>query len=146
LRRSQLYNDLLLVYEKSGILPNSAGISNTLVRLYSIDNDLAVKVTKDFVGTLRHFGFLDDKNILRISNIGSIVDRSIKPISEHIPEQKLPVQTREIVQPDNEITIIIPLKEKGKARLILPEGYDDKDLKRIAKFVDALKDTDEEDK
>jgi hypothetical protein len=47
---------------------------------------------------------------------------------------------------EDETVILIPLKKgEKKARLILPNGFDDKDLNRISKFVAALKDNDDED-
>jgi hypothetical protein len=146
LRQSQLYNELFSTYEKSGILPNNAGLTNTLIRLYHFAPAIATKIAKDFVATLKNYGFLDDKNILKLN----IRPQSASPsdVSNNKPSVGENNNTPKPNNPPNSqsgATIVIPLKNGRKASLVLPDDYHNRDLKRVIKFLTAIMDDPEDD-
>ena len=135
LKSSKLYSDLFNLYEKSGILPNITGLTNTITRNYKFEPSLSGKIAREFAEALKHHGFLDDKNILRLSF-------KTQPVPD-VTQKSEPTD-----KPENEtgtVTVIIPLREGKKAKLTLPDHYTDKDLKRIKKFVNALMDDEQTD-
>lgn len=145
LRSFPLYNELLSNYEKSGILPNSNGVTNVLIRQYKFSESLATKVTKDFISTLRNYGFLDDKNILRLATARVVSSSSNLPqVIEYAQIQPKQEEPKEL---DDTAThsIVIPLYgEEREARVTLPKKYTSRDLKKIARIVHALSDDEDE--
>lgn len=146
IRKASLYNELLSTYEKSGILPQQAGLINTLVRK-GFPNDLAGKIIRDFTGALKAHGLLDDKNILRLS--APVSPTPLPPIFEQGTQHQPPptFQQNAPVPPSdsNTVPVLIPLGNNRKATLTLPADFTEKEVRRISKFIlAALSDPDED--
>ncbi|HWD89339.1 MAG TPA: hypothetical protein VG367_14510 [Mucilaginibacter sp.] len=117
-------------------LPALSGISNTLIRDYGLKQDTASKVAAIYVDNLKDFGFIDQNGFVTLSKG---VSRTPEPkADEHKNDPPPPPPPPD--KPDETILdILIPLKEKRQAHLIIPMEYKDEDINRIIKFVDALK-------
>lgn len=134
-----LYNDLLQHYEKSGILPNNTGLSNTIVRQFGLSMETASRIARELVNTLRLYGILDEKNILRIGNRTQSAEAIKKPATS---TNEAPQISNNPPSP-NTVTVTIPLRNGNKADVILPSHYENNDLKRIIRFINALIDPDD---
>jgi hypothetical protein len=144
-----LYGNLLAHYEKSGILPNYTGIANTISRQFGVQStDVAAKAAKDFVSTLRTFGLLDDKNILRLNSRLTlpIENRAQQTQSQQPTNQQSNPSSENHLEDKNSVTVTVPLGDGTVAKIILPSKFTDKMLNRIIKFSKALLEADEEDR
>jgi hypothetical protein len=133
----QLYRRLIERYNSKN-LPNRDGLTNILVTEFGLNaNSTAPRASVTFLENCTYLG-INEGGRLRFfmptvaANLGSRGNDN--------PPPQPPPQGGDEVK-DDETIILIPLKKgERKARLILPNGFDSKDLSRIAKFVEALKD------
>lgn len=131
-----LYKKLIERYNSKS-LPNREGLTNILITDYGLNaNSTGPKASYTFLENCAYLG-INEGGRLRffMPKIGPE-----NPGTGVVPPLSTPPKKDEEVRED-ETVILIPLKQgQKKARLILPNGFDSKDLSRISKFVDALKD------
>ncbi|MES2131250.1 MAG: hypothetical protein V4506_02810 [Bacteroidota bacterium] len=138
-----LYKKLIERYNGKS-LPSNLGLSNILTE-YNIHNNSTAKSASVFLENCAELNIIENGR-LRYFIPNSSESSSVKKKEEESNldnvEKKPPFNPRrEDENAENETVIIIPLKQgETRARLILPNGFDNKDLKRISKFVSALQD------
>lgn len=130
-----LYKKLIERYNSKG-LPNKEGLTNTLIAEYGLNaNSTGPKAAATFLENCSYLA-ISEGGRLRFFMPNVVTDNNSLNTT-HTPP---PVKKDDEVKEDETI-ILIPLKQgEKKARLILPNGFDSKDLTRISKFVEALKD------
>lgn len=135
IRSIEIFNALIPAYEGHP-LPLISGITNKIHRDFQLREAIAQKVADIFIKNLTDYNLLDSK--------GTLVLKKSKP-----NEVVTPPSSGENPRVDKDsISIPIPLKGANKrmAFLHIPEDYSDQDLKRISKFVKALRDEDDDDR
>lgn len=132
----EIFRSLIQDFEGHPVPPITS-IANKIDRDFQLRDGVSPKVAEIFVRNLNDFGLIDSRGDLKLNN----------PKQEQKPSTKSQDTPPKDEVPMGSIVITIPLKGTGnrKASLHIPEDYSDADLKKIAKFVDALRD-DEEDK
>ena len=115
------------------------------MRKYNFAEEPAKRVVKDFVDTLKANDFLDDKNILRLSVFSLSPLKIIQPVEELYEVRKPPKQDEENSDLDGFTKIVVPLGQKDRKIILwIPEIYEDKDLKKAIRILNAIKNEDEE--
>jgi hypothetical protein len=130
----EIFHSLINDYEGHTV-PALNGIVNKIHRDFQLKEALAQKVADIFVRNLNDFNLIDLRGDLQLRPKNSGVKEEPKQKQQ---EQKV----NEMPPIHGHIVITIPLKGVGgrKASLHIPEDYSDADLKKVAKFVDALRD------
>lgn len=122
-------------------LPNLSGITNTIIRDSGLKQDNATRVANIYVENLKHFGLLDNNGFVALSispnrntqtQTGNGADTPPPPPPPFVEDTKPPLN-KDLQD------ILIPLKERREAHLIIPIDYKDEDINRILKFVEALR-------
>ncbi len=135
LRNSEVISKLLDDYNGHSV-PSLHGITNNVERSFGFKESIAQRVAEIFGKNLNDFNLINSQNQLALSN-------GEKPkVQENTPPPKPPSKDENLNADENLVIITIPLRGK-KAFLHLPNDYTDIDLKRVSRFVDALKDDNE---
>ncbi len=128
-------------------LPSEEKFSNILKDApYNVSANSADRAAKVFYQNLRELGLIGTNNTFLFNNNPSIIkpDAKVQDKDKTDPNFTTPPADKKDVLDEGVITILIPLKSgadgvKRKANLIVPDDYTDADLKRVEKFVAALK-------
>lgn len=140
LQQSEIMKKLLEDY-RGHTVPAQGGIANNIARTWDLKDTIANRVAEIFLKNVGDFNLTNLKGELTLQPAGDKPkDDAGSPGGNQVPPPK------PLIQPSEDtIEIPVPLKNGKRAYIRLPEGYNDGDLKRISKFVDALRD-DEDDK
>lgn len=128
-------------------LPSEEKFSNVLRSApYNVSANSADRAAKVFYQNIRELGLIGSNNTFLFNNNPSITKSETKVQNKDSSDTNFtpPPPNRKDNGDENVITILIPLKAgtdgiKRKANLIVPDDYTDADLKRVEKFVAALK-------
>jgi hypothetical protein len=140
LRAPDLFNELLNEFNNQ-VVPSQVGITNIIIRRYKFKSVVAERIAEIFIDNIKDYNLINPKNMLVLDNKTRIKNAEIK-IQETGPAiDSIRAETKEGYRQNQQgiVDILIPLKGKRQAHLLIPEEYAEEDLDRIAKFVEALK-------
>ncbi len=147
---SPLYKKLIENFNNR-ILPNEEGLSNALkTKDYGVNSVTCGKAAKVFYENGRAIGIIDGNN--RLGFIQPKPSNGVPAINNTPPtEQNNNGESSNKDQNDDEslVRIVVPFGKSGdskKAFVLLPKDYTNKDLNKIGKFLEALKDEEEDQK
>ncbi len=151
----ELYKKLLVQFQNS-IVPSVSALSTILFRNHNIAEAASENAAQIFIDNLKFLNLLDDNNHLTLDREIDIenVEKTNNSIKEE--SKKLPIKLNDISnkKTDNHIVnkhqeftkeqtesypIIIPLKNSRVGKLILPVDFNDEDLDKVEKFIEALR-------
>jgi hypothetical protein len=145
LKSPDTYQPLFKEYEFH-ILPPISGLKNYFVRNCQLKDEIADKTAQIFLNNLQEYELVDSRGVLisgmKIQTNGNTVNNELSKSTEPQKEerkQEYPTSAKTDID-EKYIDILIPLKGRNaQAHLLLPKDYQEEDLDRIAKFVEALK-------
>jgi hypothetical protein len=146
IKAPETYTQLFNEYE-GHILPPQSGLKNHFVRNFHFKEDIAEKTAEIFISNLKYYNLLNARGVLTLNPGIKRINYNNEP-AKNVEDEKREEKKEEIsnefkpvnVEIKGMIDIVIPLKtSKEKAHLLIPEDYQEEDLQRIAKFVEALK-------
>jgi hypothetical protein len=134
LQQSEVMKKLLDDYV-GHTLPAQSGITNNIARTWEFKDAISSRVAEIFLKNVNDFNLVNGRGELLL-----------KRPTEKPADPPPIVQQKNTEHPkppsDGSIEIPVPLKNGRLAHIRLPNDYTDTDLRRISKFVDALKDGD----
>lgn len=141
LKMSDIFSQLLNEFNGQ-VVPSLTGITNIIIRRYDFKNPIAERIAEIFIDNLKDYNLINPKNILfldgklKSTNSAATTQESKGPATE---SGRAGGKEDFTANQPGIVDILIPLKGKRKAHLLIPEEYTEEDLDRIAKFVEALK-------
>jgi hypothetical protein len=159
LKNPKLYAALLEEY-KNNIVPSVVGLSTNLYRNHNISESASEKAAQVFITNLTELGLLDEDNHLLLGEELPIQEEGVEerkafsqvaPSTLVAPRQfygggvSVPLQTHADtdhvsgVQYQEDLPLVISLKEGKKAKLIYPEGITNDDWDKIIRIIQAMK-------
>jgi hypothetical protein len=152
----KLYKELIEVYADKQ-LPAEAGLANTLHRLYGVLGNASTIAAKIFYKNAKALKVLDDGNFLRLGGYipfeedkrpddaaAAAEEKSKQTVLLPQVNDNTPPPPPPQLPPPSYREIPIFLKGKGEAKLVLPQDFDNSDLKRIVKVLKAYYEEDAE--
>lgn len=160
LRSPKLYAALLEEYNNN-IVPSVVGVSTNLYRNHNISDSASEKAAQVFIDNLKELNLLDQDNHL-------VLNDETEPIEEVEQDNRKPhmltragtlgIETQKFyggggvfsqIHPDKdhlngipyeeELPLVISLKDGKKAKLIYPEGISNEDWDKIIRVIQAMK-------
>ena len=150
-----LYKRLLLQFQH-GIVPSVSALSTILFRNHNIAEAASENAAQIFIDNLKYLKLLDDNNYLLLNRQIDVetVEKESGSTKEENKKPNIKLNDTLSKKPDNSNTkkhdessreqidsypIIIPLKNSRVGKLILPVDFNDEDLDKVEKFIDALR-------
>lgn len=119
------------------LLPPIDGLSNMLER-DGYSAKAARTVSGSFIKSLTEYRLLGSKNVLTVTAT-PLMEQNQEPQTSSPTAESVSQNNPQSIGMDDTIhEILVPLREGRKAFIQIPKDFDDRDLRRIAKFVGAL--------
>ena len=160
--RPNIYTKLVNQFQGT-IVPQIPGLATILFRQYGLSESASEFAAKVFIENLRSLNLLDAENNLSLNksnqnifeqdtdneyievgqnleNQNEILQKNALPSSFPVPTTSTNNKPIEVItEPPNVLTYPVQLKDNRMAKLIIPEGYSDKDLNRLIRFIEGMK-------
>lgn len=150
LNHPPVYHDIFTEYNGK-VFPGVQEMNKFVSEKYNIKNSVASRIVEILFENLKEYKLINASGILSldaaapetIENEQNTIERQTEIVFEKAMEQPAPLAADTIIKNNSTnvemFEIIIPLKNKSKAFLKIPEDHTNTDLEKIARIVQAYK-------
>lgn len=148
LRTPEIYNEILSEYNGRVFLTQQ-GLINILLRKYNFKENIAQRISDLLFKNLREYSLLNSSNVLNLNlpKENKVNDKNDDSFDGGRSKEQETKNDKNDKNDENGILeITVPLKNKKKAFIRIPEDFDDNDIDKIARIVKAYKQNEDKEK
>lgn len=145
LSNPEIYSNILKEYN-GRVFPDKEELNSILIKKYNLKKTVSNRVIEILFQNLKDYGFINDNNVLMMYfDKRDTINRDKKIISVKPEEPVAALTANSLIEIKKEnsdmIEILIPMRNKMKAIVKIPENYTNSDLDKILRIIQAYKDT-----